>query len=52
MISRRQIARAKEVKAHYLSKQAHESKSQRDYAERAASGVVVSLGLVEKEPEK
>jgi len=49
---RPQIARAKEVKAHYLSKQAHEAKSQREYAERAANGVVVSLGLVEQEPEK
>ncbi|KAK1921400.1 hypothetical protein DB88DRAFT_500629 [Papiliotrema laurentii] len=48
----KEIARAKEIKAHYLQKQAHESKNQREYAEKAATGIVVGLGLVEKEPGK
>jgi len=47
-----QIARAKEIKAVYLQKQAHESKTQREYAEKAATGVIVGLGLVEQEPAK
>ena len=45
----RQIARAKEIKTHFLQKQAHESKDARKAAERGATGAIVSLGLVEEE---
>ena len=41
-----QIARAKEIKAHFLQKQAVEMKDKRALAEKRASGVIVSLGLV------
>lgn len=44
-----QIARAKEIKTHFLQKQAHESKDARKAAERGATGAIVSLGLVEEE---
>lgn len=47
-----QIARAREVKAHFLQKQAQETKNKREYAEKAATGVIVSLGLVEGDEEK
>jgi len=41
-----QIARAKEIKAHFLRKQAQETKDKRALAEKRANGVIVSLGLV------
>jgi hypothetical protein len=44
-----QIARAKEIKTHFLQKQAHESADARKAAERGATGAIVSLGLVEEE---
>jgi hypothetical protein len=44
-----QIARAKEIKTHFLQKQAHENKDARKAAERGATGAIVSLGLVEEE---
>lgn len=44
-----QIARAKEIKTHFLQKQAHESKDARKAAERGATGAIVSLGLVEED---
>ena len=46
-----QIARAKEIKAQWLEQQAKNSKNQREYAEKAASGTIIGLGLVEKESE-
>lgn len=42
----RQIHRAKEIKAHFLQKQAQETKDKRALAEKRANGVIVSLGLV------
>ncbi|KAL7419108.1 hypothetical protein Q5752_005944 [Cryptotrichosporon argae] len=45
----KEIARAKEVKAHFLQKQAREGADARKVADKAASGVIVSLGLVEDE---
>lgn len=46
--ARRQIARAKEIKAHFQQKQAHEGADARKAAERRATGAIVSLGLVEE----
>jgi hypothetical protein len=43
-----QIARAKEIKAHFQQKQAHEGADARKAAERRATGAIVSLGLVEE----
>ena len=40
------VARAKEIKAHFLQKQAAETKDKRALAEKRANGVIVSLGLV------
>jgi hypothetical protein len=44
-----QIARAKEIKSHFLQKQAHEGADARKAAERGATGTIVSLGLVEED---
>jgi hypothetical protein len=41
-----QIARAKEIKSHFLQQQAHELGDARKAADVAAKGVIVSLGLV------
>ncbi len=41
-----QIARAKEIKSHFLQKQARESTDARKMAEVASQGVIVSLGLM------
>jgi hypothetical protein len=41
-----QIARAKEIKQHFLQTQAHELGDARKAADVAAKGVIVSLGLV------
>ncbi|ODO03227.1 hypothetical protein I350_06072 [Cryptococcus amylolentus CBS 6273] len=46
------IARAKEVKAHFIQKELHSGSDARKAAEKAATGVVVSLGLVEGEEGK
>lgn len=43
-----QIARAKEIKTHFLQKTAHESNDARKNAEKAANGAIVSLGLVDE----
>jgi len=42
----KEIARAKEIKAHFLQKQAQETHDKRALAEKRANGVIVSLGLV------
>lgn len=47
-----QIARAKEVKSHFLQKTAHEEHDARKAAEKAATGVIVSLGLVKEDEGK
>lgn len=44
-----QIARAKEIKSHFLQTQAHEGADARKLAEKAATGVIVSLGLVKED---
>lgn len=44
-----QIARAKEIKSHFLQKQAHDGADARKAAERGATGTIVSLGLVEED---
>ncbi|ORY22121.1 hypothetical protein BCR39DRAFT_552149 [Naematelia encephala] len=43
----KEIARAKEIKAHFIEKQIQETHDKRQAAEKAASGVIVSLGLIE-----
>ncbi|ODN75519.1 hypothetical protein L202_06645 [Cryptococcus amylolentus CBS 6039] len=48
----KEIARAKEVKAHFIQKELHSGSDARKAAEKAATGVVVSLGLVEGEEGK
>lgn len=45
----KQIARAKQVKSHFVQKELQESHDSRKAAEKAATGVIVSLGLVEEE---
>ncbi|WVQ85179.1 hypothetical protein IAT38_007344 [Cryptococcus sp. DSM 104549] len=45
----KEIARAKEIKAHFVEKEIQENKDHRKAAERAANGVIVSLGLVKEE---
>ncbi|KIR26139.1 NADH dehydrogenase (ubiquinone) Fe-S protein 5 [Cryptococcus deuterogattii 99/473] len=45
----KEIARAKEVKSHFVQKELQESHDSRKAAEKAATGVIVSLGLVEEE---
>ena len=47
-----QVARAKEVKDHWIAKQQSETKDKRELAERAATGVIVSLGLMEGDQQK
>ncbi|KAI9634321.1 uncharacterized protein MKK02DRAFT_17995, partial [Dioszegia hungarica] len=42
----KEIARAKEIKSHFLQKTAHEGSDARKAAEKAATGSIVSLGLV------
>ncbi|KAJ9125748.1 hypothetical protein QFC24_002532 [Naganishia onofrii] len=42
----KEIARAKEIKQHFLQTQAHELGDARKAADVAAKGVIVSLGLV------
>ncbi|KAJ9114366.1 hypothetical protein QFC20_001509 [Naganishia adeliensis] len=42
----KEIARAKEIKSHFLQQQAHELGDARKAADVAAKGVIVSLGLV------
>ncbi|CAD6575744.1 MAG: hypothetical protein TREMPRED_001485 [Tremellales sp. Tagirdzhanova-0007] len=42
----KEIARAKEIKAHFLRKQAQETHDKRALAEKRANGVIISLGLV------
>ncbi|GFZ44799.1 hypothetical protein JCM24511_02525 [Saitozyma sp. JCM 24511] len=48
----KEIARAKEVKSHFLQKTAHEEHDARKAAEKAATGVIVSLGLVKEDEGK
>ena len=48
-MSLRQIARAKEIKTHFLQQAAHASNDARQNAEKAANGAIVSLGLVGEE---
>jgi NADH dehydrogenase (ubiquinone) Fe-S protein 5 len=43
-----QIARAKEIKTHFVQTQAREGADARKAAEKAATGVIVNLGLVEE----
>lgn len=45
----KEIARAKQVKSHFVQKELQESHDSRKAAEKAATGVIVSLGLVEEE---
>ena len=44
-----QIARAKEIKSHFVQKTVHETHDARKAAEKAATGVIVSLGLVQED---
>nr|XP_019006274.1 NADH dehydrogenase (ubiquinone) Fe-S protein 5 [Kwoniella mangroviensis CBS 8507]OCF69735.1 NADH dehydrogenase (ubiquinone) Fe-S protein 5 [Kwoniella mangroviensis CBS 8507] len=44
-----QIARAKEIKSHFVQTQISQSSDARKAAEKAATGVIVSLGLVKEE---
>ncbi|OCF44274.1 NADH dehydrogenase (ubiquinone) Fe-S protein 5 [Kwoniella heveanensis CBS 569] len=45
----KEIARAKEIKAHFIQKQVEESANSRQAAEKAATGAIISLGLVKEE---
>lgn len=45
-VNNMQIARAKEIKAHFVQTQAREGTDARKAAEKAATGVIVNLGLV------
>ncbi|RXK34969.1 NADH dehydrogenase (ubiquinone) Fe-S protein 5 [Tremella mesenterica] len=45
----KEIARAKEIKSHFQQKVKHETSDARKAAEKAASGVIVSLGLVKED---
>lgn len=49
---RRQIARAKEIKSHFLQQQAHSGADARKLSDIATKGVVVSLGLIKPEGEE
>ncbi|KAL1408909.1 hypothetical protein Q8F55_005723 [Vanrija albida] len=42
----KEIARAKEIKAHWVQSQVREGADARKAAEKAATGVIVNLGLV------
>ncbi|RSH86168.1 uncharacterized protein EHS24_004399 [Apiotrichum porosum] len=44
----KEIARAKEIKTHFVQTQAREGADARKAAEKAATGVIVNLGLVEE----
>ena len=46
-----QIARAKEVKAHFVQKTKHDEHDARKAAEKAATGAIISLGLVNEDGE-
>lgn len=41
-----QIARAKEIKAHFIQKQQHENKEGKKMADIVADGVIGSVGLI------
>ncbi|WVN86006.1 uncharacterized protein L203_101164 [Cryptococcus depauperatus CBS 7841] len=43
----KEIARAKEVRSHFVQKEFSEGQDARKAAEKAATGVIVSLGLVQ-----
>ncbi|WWD22859.1 hypothetical protein CI109_107354 [Kwoniella shandongensis] len=45
----KEIARAKEIKSHFIQKELHAGADARKVAEKAATGVIVSLGLVNDE---
>ncbi|KAK6904968.1 hypothetical protein V866_004175 [Kwoniella sp. B9012] len=45
----KEIARAKEIKSHFVQTQISQSSDARKAAEKAATGVIVSLGLVKEE---
>lgn len=44
-----QIARAKEIKSHFLASQAHAGADARKLSDIATNGVIVSLGLITPE---
>ena len=44
-----QIARAKQIKSHFLQKTVNEQSDVRKAAEEGAKGVIVSLGLIKSE---
>lgn len=44
-----QIARARDIKAHFIQKQMHENKEGKKLADIAADGVIGSVGLIPRE---
>ncbi|KAG8982700.1 hypothetical protein FRB94_009909 [Tulasnella sp. JGI-2019a] len=49
---KKEIARAQEVKAHFIKKQLHENKEGKKVADIVADGVIGSVGLIPREGPK
>jgi NADH dehydrogenase (ubiquinone) Fe-S protein 5 len=48
-LTRTQIARAQEIKSHFIHNMARDGADARKLAEKAATGVIVDLGLVHED---